>query len=406
MVRLDLQVCFQSYEKDLEDFGLDPMSEVEKQTVAGLVNIESVLIQEEMEYDIRELQTNVESVIATFTEDQKKIFDTVMKAVTENESCQIFIAARGGCGKTYLLNGILDAVRSSNSDGCIVLAMATTGIAAQLLNLGRTFHSRLKAPLHPNENSTLNITKQSQLSKLVQKAKVLLIDEVTMLHKFQLEALDRTLRDLTGKENSPFGGKIIILAGDYRQCLPVCPGSNRAQIVKNIINASHLWDHFKVFKLSQNMRVKASGDPKLEAFDKWTVSIGDGISNDTNGLTYIPEDMVYNIKPNTATNPKQEENCMTEFCRIIFPDLTTNIHDPKWLAGRTILAPTNREVDALNDILQNWVPRNVINLTSADSLEDYRDIMRLNIEYINTICPNGFPRHVISLKKGMIIMLL
>ena len=146
-----------------------------------------------MEYDITELQTNVESVIATFTEDQKKIFDTVMKAVTENESCQIFIAARGGCGKTYLLNGILDAVRSSNSDGCIALAMATTGIAAQLLNLGRTFHSRLKAPLHPNENSTLNITKQSQLSKLVQQAKVLLIDEVTMLHKFQLEALDRTL---------------------------------------------------------------------------------------------------------------------------------------------------------------------------------------------------------------------
>ena len=72
-----------------------------------------------MEYDITELQTNVDSVIGTFTEDQKKIFDTVMKAVRENESCQIFIAARGGCGKTYLLNGILDAVRSSNSDGCI-----------------------------------------------------------------------------------------------------------------------------------------------------------------------------------------------------------------------------------------------------------------------------------------------
>ena len=217
--------------------------------------------------------------------DQKKIFDTVMKAVRENESCQIFIAARGGCGKTYLLNAILDAVRSSNSDGCIALAMATTGIAAQLLNLGRTFHSRLKAPLHPNENSTLNITKQSQFSKLVQKAKVLLIEEVTMQHKFQLEALDRTLQDLTFKENSPFGGKITILIGDYIQCSPLCQGSNRAQIVKNVINALHLWDHFKVFKFSQNKRVKASGDPKLEAFDKWTVSIGDFISNNTNGLT-------------------------------------------------------------------------------------------------------------------------
>jgi len=53
----------------------------------------------------------VDRATTTFNEDQKKIFDTVMKAVTENESCQIFIAARGGCGKTYLLNGILDAVR-------------------------------------------------------------------------------------------------------------------------------------------------------------------------------------------------------------------------------------------------------------------------------------------------------
>ena len=139
------------------------------------------------------------------------------------------------------------------------------------------------------------------------------------------------------------------------------------------------------------MRVKASGDLKLEAFDKWTVSIGDGISNDTNGLTSIPQNMFYNIKLNTKTYPKQEEDCMREFCRIIFPDLKTNIHNPKWFDGRTILAPTNREVDALNDIIQNWVPGTTINLSSSDSLEDYRDVMHFNVEYINTLCPNSFP---------------
>ena len=90
----------------------------------------------------------------------------------------------------------------------------------------------------------------------------------------------------------------------------------------------------------------------------------------------------------------------------MFQDLATNIHNPKWLDGRTILAPTNREVDALSDIMQNWVPGNAINLTSADSLEDYRDIMCFNVEYINTLCPNGFTRPVISPKKGRIIMLL
>ena len=56
-------------------------------------------------------------------------------------------------------------------------------------------------------------------------AKLLLIDEATMLDKFMLEALDRTLRDLLRKPDCPFGGKIIILAGDFRQCLPVVPGA-------------------------------------------------------------------------------------------------------------------------------------------------------------------------------------
>ena len=32
-----------------------------------------------MDFDIRELETNVQSVIETFTEDQKNIFDSVMK---------------------------------------------------------------------------------------------------------------------------------------------------------------------------------------------------------------------------------------------------------------------------------------------------------------------------------------
>ena len=162
----------------------------------------------------------------------------------------------------------------------------------------------------------------------------------------------------------------------------------------------------QVFYLLENMRVRASGDPKLEAYDTWTVKIGDGTSNDTKGLISIPEDMLYNIKPNTATNQKEEENSMKEFCRMIFPNVSINISNPEWLQGRSIIAPTNKEVDAINDIMEGWVPGTAKKLTSADTLEDYRDIMRFNTEYVNTLCPNGFPRHQISLKPGMVIMLL
>ena len=46
------------------------------------------------------------------------------------------------------------------------------------------FHSNFKAQLHHDEKSTMNITKQSLLSKLLQKDKLLLIEEVTILNKF------------------------------------------------------------------------------------------------------------------------------------------------------------------------------------------------------------------------------
>ena len=260
---------------------------------------------------------------------------------------------KGGCGKTFLLNAILASVRSLEPDGCVALAMATTGIAANLLSLGRTFHSRLKAPLVADEKSILQISPQSNLAKLVQMAKLLLIDESTMLDRFQLEALDRTLKDLMGISNLPFGGKIILLAGDFRQCLPVIPGGNRAGTVGQCINKSHLWKLFSVYNLSKNLRVSASGDPKKENFDKWTLSIGNGLNE--NGRVSIPKTMATEIIPNTKSHPKNEERCMKTFCEKVFPKLKTNLKVPGWLEGRAILAPTNNEVDSLNNVIQEWI---------------------------------------------------
>merc|ERR1712015_50582 len=103
-----------------------------------------------------------------------------MEAVRQQKSLLAFIDARGGCGKTFLLNAILSSVRGLEPTGCVALAMATTGIAANLLMLGRTFHSRLKAPLSPTEESVFNIPGQSTLAELIRMAKLLMIDEATM----------------------------------------------------------------------------------------------------------------------------------------------------------------------------------------------------------------------------------
>ena len=406
MVRLDLQMRLQGDGKDLEFFGLEPMTDEERASVNGLVNTEEAVIREELDYVMDDLVANVADATSKFTPEQRQIFETVMDAVSSGDPLQIFISARGGCGKTFLLNSILDAVRSSEPGGCVALGMATTGIAAQLLSLGRTFHSRLKPDPDPKEDGTLNIAAQSGLAKLVQRAKLLMIDEATMLHRYYLEAMDRSLRDLMNEPNAPFGKKIIILAGDFRQCLPVVPGSNRAQVVQICLTNSHLWHHFQVFRLSQNMRVMASGNEELQRFDNWTLSIGDGTANDEMEVVDIPEEMFYQIYPNTPEDSKVEERNMKDFCNQIFPNMPENVSNEDWLKGRAILAPTNSEVDTINDIMESKVPGNSIKLSSADALEDSRDLMRISVEYLNTQNPNGFPKHQLNLKPGMPMMIL
>ena len=56
MVRLDLQVRLLPHEKDLPNVGMGPITEEEKATVEGLVNIEEAIIREEMDYYLNKLE--------------------------------------------------------------------------------------------------------------------------------------------------------------------------------------------------------------------------------------------------------------------------------------------------------------------------------------------------------------
>ena len=354
-----------------------------------------------MEYNLDELSAIVEEREPNFTDEQRGIFQTIMSAVTQEEELLVFIDARGGCGKTYLLNTLLSAVRRIDG-GSIALAMATTGIAANLLTLGRTFHSRMKAPLVVSEKSTLNITAQSNLATLIRSCKLMMIDEATMLDRYMLEALDRTLRDLMDNDK-PFGGKILVLAGDFRQCLPVVPGASRAETVDHCINKSHLWQYFEILKLSVNMRIQASGDRALEEFDRWSLGIGNG---DCSSIILPEQYISTKITPNSAQNTNSEGEAMIKFCDKVFPNIANNINNPDWLDGRTILAPTNKEVNMINNTLELKLPGITDKLSSADYLENNQDLLRFNEEYLNSLTPAGFPPHDLRLKKGMPVMLM
>ena len=260
----------------------------------------------------------------------------------------------------------------------------------------------MKAPLEPTEESTLQIPGQSVLAKLIRRSKLLMIDEATMLDRFQLEAMDRTLRDLMAVQ-SPFGGKTLILAGDFRQCLPVVPGASRAATVSHCINQSGLWVCFEQMKLTTNMRVMASGDKNLQDFDDWTLKVGNGEMD----ALEIPSSMIVTrIQPNSKGNTVSEGTAMKEFCQKIYPNIETNIEVQGWMDGRCILAPTNKEVEMLNGVVCKMLPGREVVLKSSDELENYHGLLRLNVEYLNTLMPNGFPPHSLKLKPNMPLMLL
>ena len=176
---------------------------------------------EETDFSHKELSEFVDMCCGTgvgsLNSSQRSVFDFVMSKLRNFEQCLLFVDARGGTGKTYTLNAILAAARTISGSETLspALALATSGIAATQLKGGRTFHSRMRAPLDIKEHSVLDISVQSPFANIVKQSVLIVWDEAPMAHRFLLEALDRSFKDIM-ENNKPFGGKSIVLAGDFR----------------------------------------------------------------------------------------------------------------------------------------------------------------------------------------------
>lgn len=102
----------------------------------------------------------------------------------------------------------------------VAIAVASSGIAATLLQGGRTVHSTFKVPLNITEMSVCEVSHQSGLAKLIRMCDFVLWDECSMSHRYVLEAVDRTFRDVRNSD-LPMGGVTVLFGGDFRQTLPV-----------------------------------------------------------------------------------------------------------------------------------------------------------------------------------------
>nr|KAJ0212743.1 hypothetical protein LSAT_V11C400157500 [Lactuca sativa] len=84
-----------------------------------------------------------------------------------------------------------------------------------------------------------------------------------MAKRQTVEAVDRTMQDITNQK-LPFGGKILVMGGDFRQVLSVMRRGTQAQIVDTSLRMSPLWASIKRLRLNINIRaIDMSSQPNV-----------------------------------------------------------------------------------------------------------------------------------------------
>ena len=136
----------------------------------------------------------------------------------------VYLTGSAGSGKTYLLNQYIAYLKKNKIE---VAVTASTGIAATHMN-GITIHSWSGIGIRDvlTEQTMSELEEKRYLWERMKRTKVLIIDEVSMLHHFRLDLVDTLVRRFK-RDNRPFGGMQVVLCGDFFQLPPVSRAGER-----------------------------------------------------------------------------------------------------------------------------------------------------------------------------------
>ncbi len=137
----------------------------------------------------------------------------------------VFLTGEPGSGKTHTINRYVEWLRERGVEPAVT---ASTGIAATHVG-GMTIHSwsGIGVKKRLNDWDIEQIASREKTARRIIEAKVLILDEVSMLDAETLESVDRVLRTLRQpvlSESRPFGGLQVVFVGDFFQLPPVSRG--------------------------------------------------------------------------------------------------------------------------------------------------------------------------------------
>lgn len=163
----------------------------------------------------------------------------------------VFLTGAAGSGKTYVLNQYIEYLRLKKISVGIT---ASTGIAATHMG-GVTIHSWSGMGIHDSltTKDLADMYKKQYLRKHYLRAKVLIIDEISMLHAHQLDMIDQICRYFK-KNDLPFGGMQLVMCGDFFQLPPVTKiqkikdqASLFEQAKTDFVTESHIWNEMNLY---------------------------------------------------------------------------------------------------------------------------------------------------------------
>jgi len=168
----------------------------------------------------------------------------------------VFLTGSAGTGKTYVINQFIKHLQDAKVK---VAVTASTGIAATHIK-GSTIHSwsgiGIKQELSHTDLERLK--KNKKFRETLQKTKVLIIDEISMLHKKQIEAIHEVLTFcndagmFSGK--NAFGGLQVIVCGDFFQLPPVGQYGEQSRDKFAFMSGAWLKAEFQICYLTEQFR--------------------------------------------------------------------------------------------------------------------------------------------------------
>jgi len=393
-----IQQLLNEYGKSLAEFGLpEPVLDWRNMDGPGVRN---TLVSEELSYEVDQQRELADRMMGQLNKEQVASFQAIVNAVESHEQelpqqayqSAFFRHGPAGTGKTFLYNCLCSHLRAQ---GKIVLCVASSGIAAQLLPGGRTAHSRFKIPLSNDINAVCNITPNSHLGELIRKTSLIIWDEVPMQHKACFEAVNRTLNDICNVDDQHvFGGIPLVLGGDFAQILPVIHRGSRQATILACIRHSTIWSKLKVLYLRKSMRVITS-----DANQVFLTFLKDMVSNSQlHGQLQLPRYI-------------RIVSTVDQLCDQLYPQRLLNdaVISHGALIGRAILAFRNDTVDDFNNMLIDRMPGQEYRFEAANHVnlpEDAANAEPFAVEYLQSISLASIPPSCLKLKNGAPVILV